>query len=694
MLHAGWPITNMESYNLYLYHQRIERKLKRRDFAHFLHVNSFLYKRIEQGYIKPTKKQIAKISTALDVDYAPYLEGDYSYPIPLPERPEGKWSKRFYAFCGKLWVRLTLVFLMLCSGAVLGTGIYYGNEYKSNPGAYYSDEYVVFFNALTEKGTTTITLTGDLTRPEISSQEEGKFYSIKGSYTKTALSSVSNIATYHTDEYRISYSFSYNSPVMLSVHYVPYETGTTYSLTYYETSKDVYEYSYFLDSSSLIDSETAEGKAQIEAIKAIASLHFSELNTNFTTLIRDKLSLNYSFYDKLIPDYKAGSKQINTISIISLFLIILGTIGLAGNLFFLSFCYIYGRKRNQSVFQKETINTESLGREPHAKKDIFFSPFLPETFFELIGILFVFFGSLRILYYFFTFVGAITISGNDFTVIPETLFYLFMIGMFLLYFMDFDIFLDDKRVFRNVIMYFLIFICLYVLESMLMAGIAKSDILVVKEIGSKLSVPNNFGTICCYFLMMLTLFYTPKQIKSHKWLVFYRWLTAIPIAIIVVNTLIYHYANTEWGWNLPIKILYLFASEKTQFSLLCIIYLLGLFFLKYRYEMKYGKEKALALMGGNRFIFLKNSIAALTVLVIGLVEIIFYKNTAAHELGLGKYPYIIILAPFLLFYHPHKGGRNQTLDWTTMILYVIAFAGGYILIAVPFIIILFMALKV
>lgn len=130
-----------------------------------------------------------------------------------------------------------------------------------------------------------------------------------------------------------------------------------------------------------------------------------------------------------------------------------------------------------------------------------------------------------------------------------------MVGMFLLYFIDFDIFLDDKRVFRNVVLDFLIFIALYVVETLIMIGLKSSDNIILNELESKLTIPNNFGTITCYFLMMLTLFYTPKQIKTDKGILRYRLLTIIPITIIVVNTLIYHFANTVWGWNLSMPCL-------------------------------------------------------------------------------------------------------------------------------------------
>lgn len=136
--------------------------------------------------------------------------------------------------------------------------------------------------------------------------------------------------------------------------------------------------------------------------------------------------------------------------------------------------------------------------------------------FEFLGIFLVFFGSVRVLYYCFTFLGAVTITGNDFTTVPEVLLSFFMVGMFLLYFIDFDIFLDDKRVFRNIVMDFLIFLCLYVLETVLITGMQNSDAIIVKEVGNKISMPNNFGTITCYFIMMVTLFYTPQANQNRE----------------------------------------------------------------------------------------------------------------------------------------------------------------------------------
>jgi transcriptional regulator with XRE-family HTH domain len=680
----------MDNYNLHLYNIRLEKKMKRRQFAKFLGLRSFSYSLIEQGYIKPNKKQTEKISKALEEDYRPYLEGDYSYPLPLPEDPDSKFRKKLYSFLGKLGVRISVGVLLLASLATLFTGFYFSNQFEQHVRDYYDQEYVDFYDALTAKGQVTLTITGDLTRPEIYLKDTTRLYSIKGSYTSSGLTAVNAVATYHTDIGRTSYSFFLaTSPLSITAYYADYATGDSYSVSYTEPSKDQYEWSSTFYSSSNED----QSQERLDEVKAITDSHLSELNPTFDQLIQDKLELSYSFYDGVAADLYSGSKKAGHVSSIGLFLTVLGALLSAAFLFLLIYCLLYGkRKKKETPFTRIEVNQVTLERAPHVKKDFAFSPFIPETVFEIVGILFVFFGTLRVLYYVGVFFNLIPISGNDFTTIPNTLFYLFMIGMFLLYFIDFDVFLEDKRVFRNVFLYFIIYLVLYFVESSLMTAMTTSDAIIVSELGNKISIPNNFGTITCYFLMMITLFYTPKKIKSRKGIIAYRLLTLIPIGIIVSFTLIFHYANTAWGWNLPIKVLYIFSSERTQFSLLCVTYLLGLYFLKLFYEKKYGKEKAYSLMYGNRFLLSKNAIASIAVFLIGLMEIILYKNKGAGELGLGKYPFLILLSPFLLLYHPHMGKRNTALDYTTLVLYILAFAGGYLLILIPLFLLFFLSL--
>lgn len=73
------------SYNEYLYNKRKEMKMSKRTFAKFLRVPLLFYRYYENGYVKPSKKSIKKISEALNIDYSIYLQGISSYPKELDE---------------------------------------------------------------------------------------------------------------------------------------------------------------------------------------------------------------------------------------------------------------------------------------------------------------------------------------------------------------------------------------------------------------------------------------------------------------------------------------------------------------------------------------------------------------------------------------------------------------------------------
>lgn len=508
-----------------------------------------------------------------------------------------------------------------------------------------------FYKEVQDKGLKSITINSELIRPEIFyvAEDGDVFYLIKGSYDTTDVSLVSASATYHTSSYRVSYIYSLStSPLSLSVTYVSYDAGFRVNYSFNEVEEDKYELNYYYINKNMADESPKDKTRKETIVDPIINSTLPVLNKNFTKLIKDSVNLDYNFYTEFAADFYAGYKILNTYDNYASLFIILGAVGAATFLFATIYCFIYGTNKDSVPFYNIKYDQQCVGKGRTAKKDFFFSPFIPETIFELAGIALVFFGSLRLIYYFLIFIGALTISGAEFTEIPSSFFYFFMIGMFLLYFIDFDVFLDGKRLFRNIFMYLIMFFCVYAFEVVLINTLIETKMLIVEQIANRVTLPNNFGTIFCYFVMMLTLFYTPKRVNTKVKVICYRLLTIIPVTLIITNTLIFHYAISTWGWKLPTYVLYLFASEKTQISLLCVIYLLGLFVLKTFYEVKYGKEKAKILINGNKFTLYKNTLAAVTVLSIGLLEIGLQYNRSANKLGIGLYPYITLLSPFLL----------------------------------------------
>ena len=103
------------SYNFYLYKKRLMMKMKRRKFAKMLGISPFRYRLIENGYIKPSKKDIEKISKYFEIDYSFYCESTRSYPTELNHKKFMKLTNFLYHMFTKKKVRITFLVLFLLS---------------------------------------------------------------------------------------------------------------------------------------------------------------------------------------------------------------------------------------------------------------------------------------------------------------------------------------------------------------------------------------------------------------------------------------------------------------------------------------------------------------------------------------------------------------------------------------------------
>ena len=320
----------MDCYNLHLYHLRIAKNQNRKKFTRFLGLSTATYASIEKGYLKPSKKQTAKISAALDEDFSLYLQGNYSYPLPLPLSEESKMRKWFMNLCGNLSFRIVLLVFLLGAIGVLSAGGYYADQYNKHSQDSFSDNYVSFYDNPRKNGSLSFSLTSDLKRPEFFTSNNSDLYSLQGSYGEDEYTIIDATATFHTDDYHLTYQFVFgNQPVLLNVNYVIYDTALSYQVNYSESEKDVYTFLSFLDYSSTLYSSNESDQAAIEAIKAMTATHLAELNSNFDSLIAASTGMNYSFFGGLIPDHYVGSKKLGHLSALSLVFLVLGAISAA-----------------------------------------------------------------------------------------------------------------------------------------------------------------------------------------------------------------------------------------------------------------------------------------------------------------------------------------------------------------------------
>ncbi len=682
------------SYNEFLYKKRMEMKLSKKKFAKFLGLPKIYYSYCENGYFKPSKKYVEKISSALGIDFSLYLEGASSYPTPLPDKLG--WFERLYKkILAKLWVRIAFIVLLIGSLFMTIFGFARYNYTMDHADEFFNDRYLSFAYAMREKGGSTFSLLHEMTRPEIHTLEDGKFYSISTSTQNYALRSLSAYANYQYDTgslYYIVPNDAKDSLLHVKVQYINTDTLTKSYGDFYREDKDS---SFKLTEGPYDDTgETIVDEKEANSLTTIFNSHINDLNKEFTSLIKTQLGLDYDFYNELLVDHAQAATDNLFAEIGSLAIGIGGLVLTGGFLFFFLFALFFAEPKIKRPRKKKTVpalenvpTNDKIGDDApisrsykSLKTDIRFFPFIPETVFEIVGIFLVLLGSIRILYYTLMLFTTMSYDPAEFNSMNLSLFMYFTVGMFLLYFIDFDVYLNDKRSLRNSFIYLIVFFGLYIIEGTMVDYLDKTrGIITIVDL--LYIVPNNFGTIACYYLIMVFLFYTPKWKKNGKVkMTIFRSAAFFPVAWIFASSLIFQNYKT-WGIEFNSWQVYFFNSERPQFSILCCTYLVGLYFLRLFFKKKYGPEQAERYFNGNKFYFFKNLLVCLIIVALSITEFIF-KNSNKGIKTLGGYWEIIYLIPGLLFYHPHFGARNKPLDYFTLILYGIFFGLGYVLAAI------------
>ncbi len=658
------------SYNEYLYNKRKEMKMSKRAFAKFLHIPTLFYRYYENGYVKPSKKSIKKISEALNIDYSIYLQGISSYPKELDET-ESRFVRWYRHLLSKKITKYILLVTILFSSifAFYGYNNYaYTMEHASE---FYTSQYVDFVNKVREKGTPTFSLLHESLRPEIHESTSDKFVSISTSTNDYAIRSLNAYINYKEEKgstYYIVPNLASESLTTLSVQYVDYAT-----LTKYISSFTIKDDEFILNDNITTESNEEIDEVTLAKVKEKMNAHVNDVYKDFTSMIKNTLNIDYSFKTLLIDHEKGANANLFT-EVSSLGAFYLGICFIVGFLFLYLFAIFFGKNkfRQQEVIQEVTSKTK-VYKEP--KKDIRFFPFIPETVFEIVGIFLILFGSFRVIInvnMLFYNTGMTQVTYNDAT---KKMFIYFTVGMFLLYFIDFDIYMGDKRSIRNFFMFFCIFFGLYFIETTLVTYLTNTRG-ITSLITNFVNVPNNFGSIACYFGIMFFLFYTPDFINTKKRKVIFRLLSIIPIIWILFTTYI-HLNAKALGIKNNIWIDYFFTTERPQFSFLCITYLVSLYFIRLFIKHKYGETNANKIFTGNRYFFIKNILVCVIISLIALEEYL-NRNISTNVRGLGQYYQIIYLVPFLLFYHPHLGKRSKIVDYFTMSLYMLFISIGYI----------------
>ena len=644
------------SYNYFLYKKRLEHNLSIRKFAKLLKISKFRYKLIENGYIKPSKKDIKKINDYFNIDFNYYLESIRSYPTELDNKKYLKITNFLYHIFNYKKTRITLLVITLLSLISFIVSFAIVNHYDSSRIRAYEPKVKEFNDALIEKGDVSFSLF-DFTYPEISKNidmegENERSVIISSKYNSSLLAiDFETIIWYGNYRFILSYEEITNGIIHWDVDQLEYDRFVSYGYEVTELNGTFY----------VPEASNTGSKVLLELLNG----YEFDIYEDFDTLIKEKLDLNYTFTE-ITSSISETKKIISTWEIPLLLITAFSLITFL--FFFFVFCYasIYRKNKDERIIFNHSDELFGIRYENKpVKKDMRFFPFIPETLIRILGIILVIIGSGRLIIY-----AQIAYSYSDANIAQANSYYsIQLIGMFIIFFLNFDIYMDDTRLFRNLLLYPMAFFMIYLVEAGLMNSImAEKSILSLSL--ARVTLPNPFSSATCYFLLMFFLFFTPNYIKSKKKLIIFRSLAIIPILFIIVSFIL---GNLDTLFNYKYDgywFKYFFRGDRFSISLLAISYLVSLFFLRLFYKKKYGEKNAFKLFMGNKYLFIKNILACGLVTIIWIFELIFAKNDLMNKLGIGLNTHLIILVPILLLYHPHKNARNTKVDVTLITIYI------------------------
>lgn len=177
-------------------------------------------------------------------------------------------------------------------------------------------------------------------------------------------------------------------------------------------------------------------------------------------------------------------------------------------------------------------------------------------------------------------------------------------------------------------------------------------------------IPDNLFLVSALsYLIFYFLFFEPAFVRNGSKVAAVGWrlLSLLPVAGIVAITVTGRSYELFYGVKKNIYSAIWLSSDQAVFSLISIVFLYVLFFVKLFLNRRYGEGRASKFYGGNRFNVINNVTACLIVLVIGLVDLAFSGNEAGHYLGIGGNTWIHLLIPFILFikYGPNGAKINH-----------------------------------
>ncbi len=634
----------MKNYNLHLISLREDKGLTIKEASKQMKISPLSLYCYEKGYFRPSKKNLEKINTFYGVELS--LNGINGYPAAskdavIGKRKNLKKKKIIFGSLSAFFAIFIAVGAALFVKSVKNSSEYYGQTYKE------------VRNAVIEKGKTghdlltgmsyyyaDLTPDGENSANLIFYQSDNILYFNDLTYSKTVIDEHS--LTFDRYLYQLGSNLGVSS-YLCSFTYGDVLFGTHFRCEFIYNGDNVTEYSNFkfiTGENPLIDKEL---------VLKIINTGIAEINHSFSELMSDLLDKPVDFRNEFLPAREHGRIKNFNFQIIGLVFLF------SGITFFFVFFAMFFRILILNIKPRLISVKPDSEENKRLPEDLNIRVGIPDIFIAILGrVVCIVSLILFLLSVAFTVIGHTGLSN-------PTLIEVFKTGWISALFLNFIISVNRIRkpidLLHKIISNLGMFLFIATIETVFLA-ITTAWGYDLTGIMFKYIPGNFFQVLAINYVILLFLLFVPTFLTKKKKYARVIWhsLSLIPLAGLIV---IYYFSNRYvmvYGVEQNIFLKFWIPNSFLLLSVVSVLYMYIIFFLRLFYERKYGIHNSQFFFHGHRYYLIQNLICAGLIVLIACVSLLFMYNQRAIYLGLGNNYWMFILVPLVLFcrYSPNN----------------------------------------
>ena len=627
----------MNNYNAHLYGLRTEANLSLKAAAKGIGISRIKLYFFENGYFRPSKKDLKKINDFYKSDVS--LKGDNAYPAPTADKVITT-DKKDYKKKRIVFGALSFFFLIpIITGAVLF------KSSTNNKRGFYGPTYNAVHDKVKQFGDIGHDLVTGLQYHYLSddnSESTVVFYETTNilyfnecSYSKTLLSSDFQLN-------RIRFHFGSNlgvSSYNCTFTYGGLSEGTFYSCNFKYEGKPVTKatnFKHIIDGSKVATKEDA-----IACINA----HLENAEASLSALMSKSLLTEISFYKDFLKDREHGRLVNAGLQITGLILLYSGIIA-----FFIIFAIFLNLMLMNIKPRLVSSRPQAYANRTKAPlpKDINMPVGIPDFIVVILARVMRYFG---IAYLVLALVGKtgipfLNLLGN--ANVLSAMKVVILMGVFLEQFVMIGRIKKPSTLFYEIIYYLGVFLLIATLETV--------SISITNEWGYNLAplvfkyLPGNiYQVVAIQYVIFLFLFFQPSFLPMENKRVRIIWhsLAIIPFAFLVTSHILSNRYNLVYGVKQNIFTNIWFPNGTLSLSIVVTLFMLLTFVGRLFVEQKYGQHKGQLYFYSDRYTILENLICVGLILVAALIDLAFMNSQYGYYLGLGSNAWMFILIPVI-----------------------------------------------